>query len=437
MLALWLAPAPAQSAVAVQSSSGQFFVHSPYPTTPSLGQLVRPPEGPMLALQPDTLAVAGERVKRALLRNLGLTDRWQGRIRLNIRSDLSQSGTPLLVVSTRFTDGWQYTIDLPEQIEREVLVRLLLQGLLMELANRSSGPYAPELPVWLVEGLAGRLQAAIGPELLPQTAPLLGKISPQAGRLSVSVQDELGARATHRLRAWLRTHPPLSFNDLSLPPPGLSGEHLQTYRASAHLFVSGLLDLPNGRRALVDMLGLLPHRLNWQTAFLEAYRAHFSKMLAVEQWWALTSLQFLTGTEPHSWSRELTRRKLDEVLQVVVERRGPTNVPPHRVAIPLQELVRETPYAAHREILRARVTQLGLVQFNGAPDLAPLIGQYVKVLRRYVAQPVRTSSGRSLDRSAAVRQNPVAQQTILRLNELDRQRASMPIAAPSRTTPAQ
>ncbi|MGC8989940.1 MAG: hypothetical protein ACP5MD_07450, partial [Verrucomicrobiia bacterium] len=91
--------ATGKAAVVVQSSSGQFTVHSPYPTTPSLAQLIRQPESQVIALQPDPLAVAGERVKLALLRELGLRDRWQGRIRLNIRSDISQWGTPLVVVA--------------------------------------------------------------------------------------------------------------------------------------------------------------------------------------------------------------------------------------------------------------------------------------------------------------------------------------------------
>lgn len=425
----------AWSAVTVQSSSGQFVVYSPYPTTPSLGQLLRQQEGAAITLQPDTLAVGCERAKRALLRDLGLNDRWQGRIRLNIRSDLSQSGAPLMVVSTKFADGWYYSLDLPEHIERYVLLRLLLQALLLEMSNRNPGPWPPELPVWLVEGMAGRLENAVGPELIPETTPLLGKIGPQTGRFSPSVRDQIGTRAAEQLRGWLRNHPPLSFNDLSLPPPGLSGERLQTYRATAQLFLSALLELPNGRNALVQMLGLLPQRLNWQTAFLEAYRSHFQRMLAVEHWWAVWSVQFLAGSQPHSWPMELTRRKLDEVLQITVERRTATDAVPSRVAISLQELIRESPYAAHREIVHGRIAQLDLVQFNSSPDLAPLIGQYAKVLRRYAAQPVRADSNRRPRGSAVVRPNPMAQQTISRLNSLDRRRLSIPLVSPARSSP--
>ncbi len=423
--------ATGKTAVAVQSSSGQFIVHSPYPTTPSFAQLIRQPESQVITLQPDPLAVAGERVKMALLRELGLRDRWQGRIRLNIRSDMSQSGTPLVVVATRFADGWAYTLDLPEQIERDALVRLLLQALLMELANRNSGPFSPELPIWLLEGMSERIQSLVGPELVPQQAPLLGRVGPQLARMPPMVKDQIGFGAAEALRNWLREHPPLSFNDLSLPPPRLQGDNLKTYRASAQLFVSALLQLPNGKRAMTDMISLLPQRLNWQTAFLEAYRAHFPRLLGVEQWWALVSLQFLAGTEPHSWSPQLTRRKLDEVLQVLVERRAPQEQTPVRGPVPLQEIIRQTPYRVHRELLRGRLAQLEVLQQNAAPEFVPLINQYAKILREYVYRPARSTRNTPGAGRTSSSIQPAAREVVSKLDQLDRKSFSQPATPPS------
>ncbi|MDH7501532.1 MAG: hypothetical protein QHJ82_02300 [Verrucomicrobiota bacterium] len=422
--------ATGKAAVVAQSSSGQFTVRSPYPTTPSLAQLIRQPESQVIALQPDPLAVAGERVKLALLRELGLRDRWQGRIRLNIRSDISQSGTPLVVVATKFSDGWAYTLDLPEEIERDALVRLLLQALLMELANRNSGPFSPELPIWLLEGMAERIQSVVGPELVPQQAPLLGKVGSQLARMPPMTKDQIGFGAAEALRNWLREHPPLSFNDLSLPPPRLQGDNLKTYRASAQLFVSALLQLPNGKRTMTDMISLLPQRLNWQTAFLEAYRAHFPRLLAVEQWWALVSLQFLAGTEPHSWSPQLTRRKLDDALQVLAERRVPQDQTPVRAPVPLQEIIRQTPYAVHRELLRTRLAQLEVLQQNAAPEFVPLINQYAKTLREYLYRPGRPAKGTSGASRTSSNIEPAAREVISKLDQLDRRRLSLPATPP-------
>ncbi len=425
LFALVYVPGRAWPALLVRSSSGQFVVHSPYPTTPSLSQSVRQQGRVLVSLEPDPLAVAGERVKRALLRELGLNDRWQGQIHLNISSDLTRSSAPLVVVSTRFVDGWRYSIDLPEEIEVETLMRLLVQALLTELANRSPGPRAPELPIWLVEGLAAKLRTTTGPELVPRPTALMGKLGRQMGRLPGMVEEQIGSGGIEALRGWLRTHPPLTFNDLSLPPPGLAGESLQTYRASAQLFVSTLLELPNGRQTMAGMLGLLTWRLNWQTAFLEAYKGHFPRMLSVEQWWALATVQFLAGNQPHSWSHELTGRKLNEVLQVVVERRGESNAAPSHASISLQQLIRLSTYQAHRELLRARANQLDLVSFNGVPELAQLIKDYSAVLRRYVAQPIRRDPAKSRADRYAPRPNPLARQTVLSLDDLDRRRLTL------------
>lgn len=423
--------ANASAAVTVHSSSGQFVVHSPYPTTPSLGQLVRQPEGGVITLQPDPLAVGAERVKAALLRELGLKDQWQGRVQVKIRPDLSQASARPIIVATRFTDGWLYTLELPEQIRRDVLLRLLVQVVFIELANRSQGTYPPELPVWLIEGMAERLQSRVGPDLIPEQTPLLAKIGDQIGRLPPMVRDQLGFGEIEALRAWLREHPPLSFNDLALLTPGSEGDALKTYRASARLFVDALLELPRGKSALVIMLSLLPRRLNWQTAFLEAYRSYFPTLLAVEQWWALVAVQFLTGTEPHSWSPAFTRRKLDDILHVVVDRRSFSDERLVRTRVSLQEIIRETSYPSHRELIRSRITQLQLLENHAAQELVPLIRQYASVLREYLAYRRGSTGGGT--RAAALLATPeaAARQTILKLDELDRKRASMVDESPN------
>ncbi|MCX8109262.1 MAG: hypothetical protein N3G20_10710, partial [Verrucomicrobiae bacterium] len=228
--------------------------------------------------------------------------------------------------------------------------------------------------------------------------------------------------------------PPLNFNDLALPPPGLQGDDLRTYRASAQLFVGSLLSLPHGKDAMVQMLLLLRKRLNWQTAFLEAYRLHFPTLLAVEQWWALVTVRFLCGTEPHSWSLELTRRKLDDVLRVAVARSAGPGQPPSRTTIPLQEVIRETPYRFHRDLIRVRLSQLQLLQYHSAPEFVPLIEQYVSTLREYLAQSGSVHVGTPGARPTLATAGPTARETILKLNELDRKR-SMFIQAPPGPTP--
>src|SRR5207245_11226468 len=62
----------------------------------------------------------------------------------------------------------------------------------------------------------------------------------------------------------------------ALPDP-VPEETWKTFQASAQLFVSQLLLLPAGRATLVEMLYELPNYLNWQSAFLNAYRAQLDR----------------------------------------------------------------------------------------------------------------------------------------------------------------
>jgi hypothetical protein len=416
---------PGWTAVVVQSRSGQFTIYSPAPTVPSLGQLVQPPRAPLVSLQPDLAAVSCERVKQALLGALRLPDQWQGHIDVSIRSSSFGSTAPGAVVSTRFADGWHYAIDLPDPIDRDSLLRLLVQALLTELAGRNPGPFAPELPIWLVEGLAAKLNTAFGPDLVPQPTPLLARLGDRAGRMPGGTQEQIGGHNLEQLRLWFATQQPLSFNELSLPGQWpAAGEAAVTYRASAQLFVTAFLEAPGGRQALLAMLALLPQTLNWQTAFLQACRPRFATLRHLEHWWAVTTVQFLTGTQPHSWSRALTLRKLGEVLHVPVEVRTDTNSLPQAAVFSLQQVIRESAFSLHRPLLQTRLGQLRIVQASGAAELAPLIKQYIAVVQRYTSSlPQAPKAGAPPDRVALNRGPPTAD-TVARLDDLDRRRAA-------------
>jgi len=194
--------------------------------------------------------------------------------------------------------------------------------------------------------------------------------------------------------------------------------------------VTALLERPGGRLALQAMLGLLPRTLNWQTAFLQAFQPLFPRLLEVEHWWALTTVHFLAGTQLHAWSRELTLRKLENVLRVPVDRRTAMNAPPQDAVFSLQRMIRETSYPQHRALLGARISQLLVVQASGAAGLAPLIRQYAAALQKYAQQPPRSLAPGARAASAGIERNPLALQTVSRLDELDRQRAALWAAGP-------
>lgn len=416
-------------AVTVFSRSGQFVVHSVRATPATLAQYLERTNQTRVALGPDLLAVSCERIKTGVLRELDLADRWQGKIELRIQPRQPYGTTPT-IVSTRYADAWRYTIELPEVVEPPDLVRAVVQVLLTELANRSPGTHPAELPLWLVEGLSARLLRSIGPELVVRPNPLLGKLSNAAAQLQSTSREHIGAPDLQEVRAWLLDRTPLTFQELSLPAPEqLRGEAQTTYRRCSELLFGELQKLPRGRGCLAAMISLLPQSLNWQTAFLRAFEAHFGRLLDVEKWWSVTTRYVLLGSQPHSWSPQISLGKLAELLQIRVEIRPSPNAPPRTTFVSVQEFMVRAEPAVQRSLIQWRVDQLQVLKVNAAREVAPLVENYATVLQDYLKQ-----RGRSGYSAPAKRQTPGPPALLLRevsrrLEELDRQRARLQNAA--------
>jgi hypothetical protein len=420
--------------VAVHSRSGQFVVHSPYATPPTLARLPVSQPSRLVSLEPDPLAVSCERIKDALLQELGAPDRWQGQIHLWLRPGLSLS-EPLRVVSTRFADRWQHALQLPEQVEATALVRLIVQALLTEIATRSPGPNPPEIPIWLVEGLTGRLLARAGPDLAVEPNPLLNKVSDFWGQVLPSTRHQRPADVTATLRRQLQSRGPLTFTQLSLPTPEmLTVENLDHYRACAQLLVGELLRLPNGPPTLWAMLQQLTQHLNWQTAFLQAYQARFPRLLEAEKWWALTIAQFTGRDEANAWPLPASLEKLQEALSVSVEIRASPNELPRRVAVPLQHVLGGSDFAQQTQLLRLKLRQLEFLRMRVPPELVPLVSNYLATLGRYLEQRALPSMASGHQRQAPLPARALLRQTRRALDDLDRQRAKL---APPNPAPAE
>src|SRR5512140_3656676 len=83
-----------RAAVVTQSRSGQFLVHSETATTPSLMRGPSSAGGTLVSLEPEPVAVFCERIKQALLRELGLGDHWQGQIHVRLHRPDEMAGLP-------------------------------------------------------------------------------------------------------------------------------------------------------------------------------------------------------------------------------------------------------------------------------------------------------------------------------------------------------
>ena len=124
----------------VSSVSGQFLVTSVADTAP-LYRNLNPANTNVVQLKTALLAVAAERFKISLWRQLGLPADapWSGKIHLRLHPAASPDET-VTIVSTPFLNRWSYGVDLPDQLWKTRFARALSGVLLLEIANRAASP---------------------------------------------------------------------------------------------------------------------------------------------------------------------------------------------------------------------------------------------------------------------------------------------------------
>ena len=257
-------------------------------------------------LDPSLLVVSCERLKGLFLGELRMDDQWQGRINLIINPALDEKKRPRLT-AVYHPDGWSYSLELPKTISTRVLVRALMDTLLLEVANRNAGSQCSEIPFWLVEGMSAQIQSFNLPTLILQPSEQMS-----GNRVKLEGLD--------KVRDQLRRHAPLSFQNLSWPTEAdVDGEGSELYRSCAQLFLEQLLQFKDGNRLLREMLRQLPRHLNWQTAFLAAFHAHFNYLLDVEKWWGLSSVDFARSDLAEPLSTDTCGKELQDALDVPVQ----------------------------------------------------------------------------------------------------------------------
>ncbi len=408
------------------SRSGQFIIHSRQMTVPTFHQPIGITNRTYIVIQPDALAVCAERVKARLLAQLAAPDRWRGRVHLFIRPG-DRVAEPSTMKAILFADGWHYSLEIPERVEARPLVRSLLLVLLTEIANRHPGSHTPEIPYWLVDGLTGILLAEVGPDLVPQSNQLLAKFSTRLGDWGeLRPNDRSGSYTDHaqELRAYLQHHPALTFNDLALPGPAeLTGNQQETFRICSQVLVKELLRLPQGNQLLWEMLARLTESFNWQTAFVRTFGRYFPRSADVEQWWAVTLMQFSGHDEANAWSHADSLKELDQILGVPVEVRNSKDAPPQNAIVPLQRVVKDMPFAQQQQVLLTKIGQLEMLQANASHDVVPLATGYLNALQDYLSE--RAEAGASTtEKGRPATSIPLAVRHLVnRLGILDTERA--------------
>jgi hypothetical protein len=363
----------------------------------------------LVHLEPNLVTVSCERIKQLLFRELDTGNTWQGKIYIALVASDTPHGSAT-ILSERFRNSWQYRVELPDLIERARYVRTIVHVLLLEVANRSNGGHAAEIPVWLSEGLAQHFLAANELEII-LPPPRAASNGIKFHSTSISARKINPAEiATSKLK----NRSPLTFYELSWPPEDpWSAETAAVFRSSSQLFVYQLLKLKEGRTCLRTFLSQLSQRLNWQLAFLDAFQPHFSKALDIEKWWALQMVHLgRRNISQHTWSFEESQLKLDEALHASMQiHTGKDDLPLH-TTVSLSAVIRDSKNPASLPVLQGKIRELEFLRLRIAPEFAALLDKYYQLLSACVQREDNASERET-------------RETLAQLEELDALRAQV------------
>jgi len=428
--------------LSIVSSSGQFTVRGL-----PVGQLKSAPvsHSSLVVLDPSLLVVTCETLRTAVVRELGLPTGWQGPIFIQLHPARSGFET-VRVHAMRSAERWSYRVEMPDEMPSGRLIRLLVEVILLEHANRGAKDTRVELPPWLAPGLAARLEAkgldaaVLSParSVAVVRGNFLGAGNTEA---TVLMPDRPAALTQVRtdeatvVRNRLGAQPALTVEELNWPADlPVDGPGRARYDASAHLFVLELCRLRDGPSRLCGLLERLPDHLNWQVAFLEAFRGHFDRMVDVEKWWSLVVTRYTNHDPGMTLSFEESLQRLDEVLYTPVEVRLEKDDLPHQSQVSLQTVLLEWKPALRLATLRDKAARLAALQPRLAPEVALVAEEYRDALTGYLnlAQARLTAPASKLGTDARLAS---LRGTVNRLHQLDARRqrlwaSGVPVSPP-------
>ena len=410
---------PGASASTV-SRSGQFVIHGTPGATSSA--VVGSPsrinpvgQGANVVLRPDLLAVTAERVRKAVLNQLGLSEGPGAKVHLNLRRRRSVEGQ-LQISPAPFSSGWIYRVDLPDEIEWNRLVRVLVEVTLLDIANRGNASGTSVTPpLWLSEGIDCLLYHELGRDLVPEAETLLNRSARRRDPL-IPLRAALGGREPEGFGTLTQ----VDLDQLNDP------QRFALYRANAGLLMAAMLQDESGRQHAREFLRQLPLHFNWQTAFLRSSDGRFETLLDVEKWWAVAVVSLLSRDPTQQWPRDRVITELRWILTETAEVRESTNSPAGRRSLTLGEIVRTWEYTAQKDVLLRKATQLQRLAVHAPPDLVPLLATCFQTLDGYLT----ARSGAGVDpigrSEMESRGRILAKTTSRKLDELDRQIAARP-----------
>ncbi len=391
----------------------------------------------LIYVDPALLSLVCERVREALQQELGWSARWRDPVFINIHQTIGKKQQPYVEAIPSGGKGWRYRIEMPDQVTRREFIEPLIEALLLEYANHAAHDESVQLPPWLLDGITEDLMqgplAGLTLHVNTMNAGQSGTFTPLKP-YSYTVRERTNENALPFLRAKVQAHGPLTVDQLNWPEYDMNDRAAdEAYRTSAHLFVRELLRLRGGADALSASLALLPESLNWQTAFLRAFDAHFTRMLDVEKWWSLVIVQAKSRETSVQWSARESQARLEDVLYTPMQVRLTRDELPHVTPVELQTLISEWAFREQEPILRNKVNQLSALRVRVPQEFVAITDDYRIAIERYLT--IR-SSKKMVDRDPSSRQvRALVTDVITSLSALDKRRSQlkMPVPTPADT----
>jgi hypothetical protein len=365
------------------------------------------PTNSRLHLDASLTAVSCERIKEALLNELGEPDSGVRKVHIQLNPRLRERD--VVIGAAIYERGWIYSMELPVETHPEFFTASILNVLLLDLVNRQSADKQIEIPKWLVSGLIAHLQSTGLRSLALQS--------------NLQITREQGMDSIAAARQRFQHNVPLTFEELSWPEV-LSTNKLALFRDSSHLLVHELLRLKNGRQSLRKFIDEMPRHKNWQFAFLAAFNPEFKTLLEAEKWWALSYIHFTGRDLTKLWSEEQSWKALKAALDTSVTVHLNTNRLPVAAEMNLQGVIQQWDTARHDLAIQKALVQLRSMRMHVHPDYVGLVDDYGHVLENYLMQ--RTKVGKALGKNdVAVNPTLLKRSACRQLDALDERRSSL------------
>lgn len=363
----------------VRSQSRQFEVIVPPITADSIKDPVKGIEEDLLRLNADLLVVMAEKVASSFYLFLGLPRKWESSVFFKINPEL-EPDNDVLVHIRRFKDKSQFVTELPYFISRKKLGRLLVRIVLHEFLLQHPGRYQEPPPLWLVRAMEREfLDGSLWRPLLEPNQ-----------EININQQFVDSLVVSHKA---LEGQIPLSFEELSFPPPEAMMDELRLYfDASAHIFMRNICELPGGKSNLVQWLRSYNNNLNWQIGFLQNFQSHFPTFLEIEKWWSIQGIKALRRNELLLLQPYESMTRLEQILLKVQPAtisnadasRNENPITPPKI-LTLQEFLQDSTFREHSPELTRIFKHLLFLHAQSHPLVTDTIAIYIDSINAYLS----------------------------------------------------